>query len=261
MKLRHPKDGRVHFSELKALRKSPAHYRHAIEESRTITRPMIVGSVADGLVFGGRNVALYPGKVRNGKEWEAFKLSNEGKTLCIQSEYDDAKGAADAVLADPVARRLLDGCEYQRVMAWEAYGLECAAGVAGERGGFDAWHEKRGYILDLKVTASTQPEDFQRHAFKMQWHAQAAWYLDGAKALAIDVRDFYLIGVEANPPHCVTVLHVTQEALDMGRKEIALWTEKLKACEAADAWPGYAQDVLQLEVPAWSGLEGLGGDD
>lgn len=250
--MRHPADGRIHFSELKQHAKSPAHVRLACERARDMTRPMVVGSITDDMVFsGGRNVALYPGKVRNGKEWEAFKAANPGKTLCIQSELDDAMGAAEAVLRDPVAARYLDGCEFQRVMQWEAYGLQCAAGIAGERGGFDALHTGKEYIADLKITSDTEPDALSRHAWNMLWHVQGAWYLDGARALAIRARRFVLICAEANPPHNVTVLEVPDALIENGRKSLTHWTERHRACEAAGTWPGYVQAPVEMAIPEW----------
>ena len=253
--MRHPADGKVHFSELKQHSRSPAHVRHACEHAREMTRPMTVGAIADCIVFGQRGFKIYPGKVRNGSEWERFKAMHEGQILCIQSEYEDAAGAAAAVLADPVAQRLLDGCEFQRVMQWDAYGLPCAAGIGGERGGFDAINVPKRYIADLKITANAEPEALSKHALTMLWHAQGAWYCDGAQALCLDASRFYIIAVEATPPHPVTVLEVPAAVLDMGRRSIRMWAERHRACEQSGEWPGYVQSEMELIVPPWMQVE------
>ena len=255
--MRHPGDGRCHFSELKQHSRSPAHVAHAVSKARELTRPMLVGGVADCLVFGGRGVTVYSGKVRNGKEWDAFRAAHPGQYLPIQSEYDDALGAANAVLAHPIARDLLDhGAEHQRCMQWESWGLPCAAGIAGERGGFDVvnWrHPKRKpYIADLKITSSTEPEELSRHALNMLWHGQAAWYLDGAHALSLEAEDFYLIACEAQPPHVVTVLRLGPDAIALGRKLLSKWTERHRACEAAGVWPGYVATEVEIIIPEWA---------
>jgi PDDEXK-like domain of unknown function (DUF3799) len=257
MTMRHPADGRVHFSELKQHSRSAAHVAHAVSRARELTRPMVVGGVADCIVFGGRGVAVYPGKVRSGKEWEAFKAAHHGHYLPIQSEYDDAQGAAEAVLAHPGARDLLDhGAEYQRVMQWDSWGLPCAAGIPGERGGFDVLNsrhpKRRPYIADLKITASTEPEELSRHAINMHWVAQGAWYLDGAHALSIEAVDFFLIACESSPPHVVTVLRLTPEALALGRRLLSKWTEQHRACEAAGVWPGYVASDVDMIMPEWA---------
>lgn len=255
MILRNAEDGRVHFSDLVQLAQSPAHYKLSVETRRDVTRPMVVGSVSDDLIFhNGRNVARYPGKVRNGKEWEAFRAANESKVICIGSEFEDARGAAEAVLNDARAMEILSGCEFQRVMQWQAYELPCAAGLTGKRGGFDALHLERGYVADLKITGeATEPEQLQRHAMRRHWDAQLAWYIDGAQALGMGtVRDGYLICAEATPPHNVTVLRASPQVLEFGRKKLYRWTEDLRKCEVTGRWPGYTQAIVEWALPEWA---------
>lgn len=265
--VRHPVDGRCHFSELKTLAKSPAHYKLACAAVKTPTRPMIVGAIGDCLVFGQRGYAVYPGKVRNGKEYEAWRDANPGVIQCIQSELDDAKGSAYAVLDDPVAQSILqsDGVEFQVCAQWEAYGLQCAAGIAGERGGYDCVgvatdlmsdlipgiRAGAPFVCDLKVTSSTEPYDFSVQAWKMLWHAQLAWYLDGITANRGACDQAILIGVEASPPHNVTVLLVPPDLIEDGRRSLSLWAEKLRTCDASGQFPGYVQRGQVMVRPSW----------
>ena len=260
--MRHPADGRLHFSELKAHAKSPAHVRLACTTARDVTRPMRIGHIADGLVFGTGSFSIYDGDRRGAKYQLALDIcKDEGAELVTRSEYEDAEGAANAVRADPVAQSILSGCEFQMVAQWERDGLPCAAGIAGERGGFDAIRvalrtapdriARVGYIADLKITSSVEPRELQRHAWRMFWPAQAAWYLDGARAMGRDVTAFYLIAAEAQPPHCVTVMRMSEAALEAGRKQIAGWIERHRQCEAAGVWPGFTQSVVELEPEAW----------
>ena len=254
--IRHPADGRVHISELKEMRKSPAHYKHACETSREITRPMRIGFVTDRLVFGhservDTGFDVFDGDKRTGAAWgQAVKACPAGTMLVTNTEYEDASGAANAVLSDPVARAALAGCEFQRVLQWSAYGLEWASGIEGERGGLDAW--KCDTIYDLKTTASADPDELARHVLRMGWHAQGAAYLDGARYKGIPATRFVLICVESAPPHVVTVLALPPAMIELGRRALTLWTEKLRACDASGVWPGYAQCEVECEVPEWA---------
>lgn len=259
--MRHHVDGRLHLSELKAMDACPALYKYACEHARTMTRPMVVGAIADSIVFGNKGYAIYPGKVRNGREWDAFREANTGKTICLQSEYDDAAGAAQAVLADPVAAPLLAGCEFQRVIQWESMGVPCASGIRGERGGIDAINLRTGAIYDLKITADVEPEALAKHAWRMWWHAQGAWLVDGwnsgagwvenAKPFMPRSSAFSLICVRSSPPHLVTVLNVPPDILDEGRRSIRLWMERYVACEAVNEWPSYTQTPIDMIKPEW----------
>jgi hypothetical protein len=264
--MRNPIDGRLHFSELRAFAKSPVHYAHACAEAKKPTDAMLVGSVADAIVFGNKGYAVYPGPKRAGKEWDLFQSANAGQILCLQSHFDKAAGAAQAVLRDEMAQRCLDGCEFQTILQWDISGIPCAAGIAGVRGGFDAINHRTREIWDLKVTHDTHPDRLMRHAWNMLWHCQGAWYVDGwAEAIEASASElpysFGLIAVEANPPHVVTVLKMPPPVLDQGRKSIRLWVERYLACEAVDEWPGYVQVAVEMAVPTWIETEEEAGDE
>jgi hypothetical protein len=150
------------------------------------------------------------------------------------------------------------GCEFQKVAQWSTYGIACAAGIEGERGGFDAIRARfppvqstPGQIHDLKITSSADPDELSRHTWRMLWHVQGAWYVDGARAMGLDVDEFRIIAVEATPPHCVTVLRVPERMLEEGRKSIRHWVEKLRACDASGEWPGYVQSEVEMQMPSW----------
>jgi len=246
-------DGRVHYSTLKRMAVSPKAYRHACLARKPQTSPMIIGSVTDRMVFGFGRWALYEGKVRSGREWEAFKAAQDADTaICIRSEYAAAKAAADAVLADPVAAALLKAprAEYQRVMQWTAYGLPFAAGIAGVRGGVDLIAANT--LADLKVTNDVEPYALCKHAHAMLWDRQLACYVDGARSLGLIVDRAALICVESSPPHDVVVLTFDEDDFERGRRSLVMWTEKLKACEASGQWPGHAQTAIEYEAPAWA---------
>jgi hypothetical protein len=260
---RNPYDGRVHLSELKAMATSPKHYVQACKEARTITRPMRVGSVADCIVFGNRGFAVYAGSgknvVRNGAAWEAWEEEHAGQVTCIPSELADAQGAADAVLADGLAARLLDGCEFQRCLQWESHGLERASGILGVRGGLDAINERgnamtggKPYICDLKITQFVEPVEFGKHAWRMGWHVQGADFLEAARVIGFRAELYYLIGVEPSPPHDVVVMQITAPDLLAGERSIAIWSEKLRACESSGFYPGHAQSVVEMQRPAYA---------
>ena len=84
----------------------------------------------------------------------------------------------------------------------------------------------------------------------MGYHAQLAWYADGAKAAGLVLAPrCYVVAVEMKPPHVVTCLELTDRALDMGRRAYRLWWERLMVCERSDYWPGYVEGIAPLDVP------------
>lgn len=104
------------------------------------------------------------------------------------------------------------------------------------------------WIADLKTSSSTEPALFMKQCLRLGYHAQLAAYLDAAAQNGHSRQRAFIIGVETSPPYAVTVLHVTPRTLEQGRKLNRLWMERLLACEQANEWPSYAQDVLDLDV-------------
>jgi hypothetical protein len=250
-----PAGGLVHFSELKEFDSSPAHYRHACLHPKEQTRAMLVGAVADALVFQHRKVEVWQGtrSMAGYKAWEKEWADSDCYT-CTASEHADASGAAEAVLRNADAKRLLESPtgQRQRVLQWESWGhLRCGAGIPGVRGGFDLLDDKEGIIADMKVTADASLAGLERQILRQHWHAQLAWYRDGAEQLGMRGLRTVLICVEATEPHPVTVVELLPELVQLGHRQCAAWTETLRACDASGVWPEYAQEVVRMGVPAW----------
>jgi hypothetical protein len=259
MKMRNA-DGTYHFSDLKKLALSPAHYRHSCLSIFETTRPMRVGSCVHQRVLGpqrGKEVIVYEGE-RKSNAWKDFaaasKLEHPDAELVTSAEWDDSHDVAAAVLADPIALELLAGTRREQPITWEHDGFTCSTRGIDFVG--------NGYCGELKTTRSAEPEHFKRQGASLLYHAQASFYADGAQANGIDMsKGFFVIAVETSEPHPVTVLRFTPAALDLGRKTVALWFEKLRACEESDFWPAYSQSIVDFDLPSWMSPEEDGDGD
>jgi hypothetical protein len=249
-------DSRMHFSDLKVLASSAKKYAYAIDHPRKQTPAMRLGSIVDALVFPGfRDFVVFEG-TRRGKEWEAFQIRHATREIFSASEYEAAKGAAEAVLSDPIAAPYLVG-QHQAVIHFEVEGVPCAAGIENVRGGVDVLGDD--FIADLKCTANAEPDYFTRHSFGMLWQAQLAFY--GYAVPARNTRRV-LIAVEPEPPYEVVVSVMTPALILAGQKTVRMLIEKYKACIASGAWPGYVQSAVELDVPSWAAnLEEESGDE
>ena len=97
----------VRWSLLSHMRKSPAHYRRAIEHARKDTSALRTGSALHTLVFepetfGDRFTTYLPSKTKGEgarKAWEAFQESaqTQGLTILDADEIERAEGMALAV--------------------------------------------------------------------------------------------------------------------------------------------------------------------
>ena len=228
----------VRFSNLRLMAKSPAHYRAALDGEREDTLAMRLGRLVHALVLGG-DYLVWDG-TRRGKEWDRFAEENAGREIVTASELAQAEPVAAAVSASELAAPLLDGA-HEQTIEWEIGGRKC-------QGRLDVLNA--AFITDLKSTTNAEPEWFSRHGAKMGYHAQLAWYADGAKAAGLVIAPrCYVVAVEMKPPHVVTCLELTPHALDMGRRAYRLWWERLMVCERSDYWPGYVEGIAPLDVP------------
>lgn len=237
----------VHYSNLRKFSQSPAHYLASIGGGED-TGDFRLGRATHALTLGvqpGGAWTVYEGR-RAGKVWEAFeaeqKAQNPNIDIFIPSELAAAKEMAKAVAADPVAKGLMVG-EYEVPVEWtDESGRKCATR------GIDILNRKGRYLIDLKTCRSAHPTRFAREALWYGYHAQGAFYADAARSLGVDIANVYVIAVEKTAPHPVVVRRLTLRALDQGRRLVRSWMEQLLVCEASNAFPGYAQSVVDLDV-------------
>lgn len=250
-----PLAGDVHFSDLKMMDLSPAHYVAACAEKFEPSRTMRVGTVVHHLVLGPNHIrplVRYDGE-RKGNAWKAFEAEHPGCEIVTAAEWSDAEPIAAAVIADPQAQRIIEGARREMSLTWESAGIKCATRGIDIVGA--------GLLADLKKTSCTEPRSWQRHAIKLWYHAQMAWYEEGAKANGLDTsKGLFLIGVEDVAPWAVTCLRLTPPVIAHGRKSITKWMERLRLCRENDHWPTYTQTVVDFELPVWLAEEG-GGDE
>lgn len=233
----------LHFSRLKLIARSAAHYQGAtVEETYAMER----GTAVHKMLLTKARVIGYPGKVRNGKEWDKFEADNADATILTGKEFGKAQAMAEAVRRCPEAMRVLEGRQETQI-GWKFGEREC-------EGTPDV--VEVDYVTELKATRCSEPGKFAWQARSMAYHAQLAWYLDGetwrrSKEHHSDPPPTraYCVAVESTAPFPVTVFELTERMLDEGRRLYRLWFERLLTYEAADQWPPYAQGVVALDVP------------
>ncbi len=252
---------RLHFSCLKLMARSPAHAHHALTSVRGESTPaMRLGTIVHHLVCGPhtrRPLVRYEGEKRVGNDWKDFErrtLREHGPLaeIVTEAEWRKAEPAALAVLADPVARELIEGSRREVALQWEDAGILC------ETDGIDGVNDAKRLIWDLKWSGvSSAPEEFSRHATRMSYPAQMAWFERAARANGIATDGgVHLIAVEAEPPYVATVLRLPPDALAAGERALGLWMERYRVCRDSGVWPGYTQSVVDFVLPAWAGEAG-----
>lgn len=230
-------ENRVHFSRLKLLSRSPAHYLAAQGKN---TYAMERGSALHSLILGGAEVIAYPGKQRRGKDWESFKADHPGAIILTRTESSKTFAMAASVRSHKLAMSVLEG-QHEVEVDWTFLGRDCQSHV--DVIGAD-------YVTELKSTADAQPDRFNWHARRMWYLAQLAFYDSAVRTKGLcQPKAHYIVAVESAPPFVVEVFKCTERAIEHGHKTIRLWFERLLSCESARTWPGYCQSIVPLDVP------------
>lgn len=227
----------VRYSHLKHMARSPAHYLGAVvAKSPNIEK----GTAVHSLVLGGKRIIAYPGKVRNGGEWEAFKAANADAEILTKNDFEKAKAMADSVKSNRTAMKVLEG-RHELEVDWTYMGRACQSHI--DNVGAD-------FVTELKSGMTSDPARFFWHSLRMHYAGQVAFYDEACRAKKLcDPKAHYIVCVEAAAPFVTTTFQLTERALEQGRRSFRLWFERLLACEAAGSWPGYCESVVDLDVP------------
>jgi hypothetical protein len=109
---------------------------------------------------------------------------------------------------------------------------------------------RRGAVLaDVKTAVDGNPLWFPWVARRSHYFAQLACYTEAVESLGHPTPPAFVILVESAPPYPVTVMRVSERAIEAGRRQVRLWLEKLLVCEASNSWHGYSQCVEPLDLP------------
>ncbi|KPC77291.1 hypothetical protein ADL26_02850, partial [Thermoactinomyces vulgaris] len=111
----------------------------------------------------------------------------------------------------------------------------------------------RVIVADLKTTTAADDESIAKTIARYCYHQQAAFYLDGVRALGIHADPaFVLVFVEKNPPHLVRVVQLDAYTLRLGDLKNRRALDIYKACTESGTWPGYPTDITTVSLPAWA---------
>lgn len=248
----------VNQSTLKAIAKSPLHYRHRVDHGLATTPPMRLGALAHCAVLeydrlSSRYRVYEPpeGKTErfSGKAYESFVEAERaiGREVIKQRELDAAIRIRNAVNADKLATRYLKRGVAEVVLIWSdvATGILCKARLD--------WLSLSvpDVIVEFKTARDVGPWAFSAAFARAGYDVQASFYHDGYLACTGRAPGGKCIAIENVEPHD-TVVYDCNEVIDTGREIYRDYLEKLAACRRDEVWPGQGGDAEQiLRLPKW----------
>jgi len=255
---RHPA---VSKSRLDSIARSPLHYwaKH-LDPNRwpaEATPAMVIGSAVHTSVLEpdewDANYAVTPAGINRrtnaGKaEWDVFTTAAGTRTVISREDADLVGKITEGVFAHPAAGGLLGlPGKAETSLFWKdaETGLECKCRP-------DYLLDDGSTIVDLKTTESASPADFMQSIVKFRYHVQAAWYLHGVEqATGKRPEQFVFVCIEKRPPFACAVYVAAPEMVQIGWDTARANLNRLAECMAADAWPGYSDQVELINLPAW----------
>lgn len=107
-------------------------------------------------------------------------------------------------------------------------------------------------ILDLKTTDDASPSAFQKKAFNLGYHIQAAFYSDLVRhVFQADSVEFMFCAVERKAPHGIGLYRAGEQMIDFGREKYLEAIKTLAHCKKNEVFYGYSPDPQELTLPGW----------
>lgn len=241
----------------------PAIFKWERDNGRPEKRAFDFGHAAHSLVLGvGADIVTVDAenwRTKAAREAQESAYA-EGKTPLLIAEYARVQDMAAALLEHSIASALLDPSRGtpEQSLFWddERHGMQRRARLDWLPHATDG----RMILADYKSTVCAEPRRVAKSMADFRYHQQAAWYVDGVKALGLaeDVA-FVFVFQEKTAPYLVTVVEPDVEALRIGRLLNDRALEVFAECIATDTWPGYTSDVELISLPKWAtyGLEDI----
>jgi hypothetical protein len=253
----------LNSSKLKQLRKTPAHFKAALPQdaqppTAQLQRSFDKGSAYDTLILHGPDalkarVAIEPQMNRNKKEYKEWKEQALffNRLILSQHELDQILEMGKAVRQKKAFSRLFASGHPHRVVIWQdrATGIWCKAELD--------WITSDGIVVDLKTSSDAGYWFFARQARRLGYVNQGAFYLEGLSTVTgVFHDDFRLAAAEVDPPYESHVFRPSQAQLMDARDENSERMGTLYQCLETNNWPGYLDEVIDLDTGQYDQLEG-----
>lgn len=231
------------------------------------TDEMDWGSLLDALVLNSKRFwddwAVTPAVYKNEKgeekawNWNAnvckdwrTQAEKQGKEVVKAEHYGMACEAKDVIMADELARGLIESSAHQ-VMAMATYhdaetGIDVPFKVLMDMVPRET-SKWRSALADLKSLASGSERKYRNHVFDFGLHIQGACYLDVYNVITKEMRDTFLHLVQENyAPWHLERRMLSQEYIALGRMQYVQAFQRYCKCLATNEWPGYeCREVIQ----------------
>lgn len=246
-------------------RGGPAKYRYALDHpGEDISDAFDFGRAAHQVVLGDyeNHVAVIPGTTNaaGNSEWrtnaakeKVAEAREAGLTPIKPEQWAKVQEMATAIRNHRTAAGLLQsaGGKPEQTIVWRdsLTGVWCRARIDWFRTPVEG---RRLIVTDYKTTPSADEESFGKSAADYGYFVQAAFYLEGVRALGLDTDPAFLfVAQEKSAPYLVNVGQLDETALVLGRNLVRNALTIYAECTRTGHWPDYGDDVKTFTLPGW----------
>ncbi|MHA4774728.1 PD-(D/E)XK nuclease-like domain-containing protein [Streptomyces sp. MSC1_001] len=237
---------------------APALFRYEQDHQQPRKDTFDFGTAAHRLVLGDGPELV----VVEAADWRTKAAREErelaalaGGVALLAADFERVTDMADAIRRHPIASALFapGSGRPEQSLFWrdEPTGIMRRARVDWLPNPRDG----RLIVPDYKTTVSAHPEAIARSVDTYGYHQQAAWYLDGIKALDLDEKPaFLLVFQEKTAPYLITVVELDVVTLRIGAAKNRRALDTYRKCVESGHWPGYVPDhePHYLSLPPWA---------
>jgi exodeoxyribonuclease VIII len=250
----------LNWSTLKLMSVSPAYAQHIFnhpeepeDKAAYVSGRAIHCAVLEPDKFDDRYIArpnFGDGRTKKAKEAKAAWLESipDGVEIISIADYDAAINCSVSIQSNEYASKYLDGAKFEHIITWEQSGVNC-------KGRVDALTDR---VVDLKSTRRNILHDVERDAAMFDYHAQLAWYHDGAVAAGLISGEKLPVAIfvhATTKSEFVDIAILDMEGvsgtLEYGRAKYKKLLNQYIGCKATNWWPGMAPRPIMWVLPEW----------
>lgn len=236
----------------------PAKYRYGLDHpGGESTDAFDFGTAAHQVVLGDPEDRIVVLEADDWRKAETKALAEaaraEGKTPLLRRQWQIVLDMAAAIKQHPTATALLKASSGQpeQSLVWQdaLTGVWCRARIDWLRSPVAG---QQLLVVDYKTARASDGESFGKSAANYGYMVQAAFYLEGIRALGIDDNPRFLFVVQdKDAPYLVNVIELDEVAMILGRNLARNAINTFAECQRTDDWPGYGTEIETVSLPEW----------
>jgi hypothetical protein len=192
------------------------------------------------------------------KEWQ--KSLPADAIVLSQADAEDVAAQIEALYAHPRAVKLLSNGTPQvhtyfhdpefKVVKILPDGTEVLEPVFWY--GVMDFYRSGNFIVEVKTAASAQWWNFNRDAYKFDYHIQMFLYRRAVMAITGQKPDLAMIVLEKGAPYNVEIFEIPERWFEHANYEVTLALNSFNECTRTGYWHGYSKDPIRLPFPAYT---------